>query len=270
MNSEKASIESAKTALVTLSDEGAVLIGRLSSILHNRSIFLHSSVAPRFSGARFDRLFDVSANIFSGFMNIVFIGPTGIAVRAFGCLASNKKIDPAIVVMDVCARYVISLLSGHEGGANDLALLVANHLDAEPVITTTTEARKDLIVGVGCRKGVNSSVIVGAITSTLIKEGLELSKVRFIASADIKNTESGLIEASTFLAIPLRFVASSEIKRKHYAFEISDLVYSTFGLPAVAEPSAILAGRRTELIVPKIKLNGVTVAVAKESCTSSG
>ena len=267
MNSEKVSIESARTALITLSDEGAALVERLCSILDNRLIFLHANVDPRFSGKRFERLLDISGNIFSSFRNIVFIGPTGVAVRAFGRLASHKTIDPAIVVVDVCARYVISLLSGHEGGANDLAIVVANHLDAEPVITTTTEARKDLIVGVGCRKAVQSSVIVEAITSTLSMEGLDMSRVRFIASADIKKTESGLVDAARFLGIPLRFVSSREITRKHYAFEISDLVYLQFGLPGVAEPSAILAGRRTELIVPKRKSNGVTVAVARENCT---
>ncbi|MFH0958018.1 MAG: cobalamin biosynthesis protein [Pseudomonadota bacterium] len=267
MNSEQALIENSRTALVTLSDEGAALAERLGFVMKNRVVFLHSNVDPRFSGERFYRLFDISENIFESFRNIIFIGPTGIAVRAFGCLASRKTTDPAIVVADVCARYVISLLSGHEGGANELAVFVANRLDAEPVITTTTEARKDLVVGVGCRKGVSSSVIIEAITSTLALERLDLSRVRLLASADIKKDEVGLIEASRLLAIPLRFISSMEINRKHYAFERSDLVYSQFGIPAVAEPTAILAGRRTELIVPKRKSNGVTVAVAKENCT---
>lgn len=267
MNSEKASIENANTALVTLSDDGAALVERLCSIFCSSSIFLHSNVSHGIPGSRFDHLLDVSQQIFSGFRSIVFIGPTGVAVRAFGPLAAHKTIDPAIVVVDVFGRHAISLLSGHEGGANELALLVANHLGAEPVITTTTEARKDLIVGVGCKKGSQSSTIVEAIKNTLDDEGLDLSRVRFIASADVKKSEAGLVEASRILDIPLRFVSSEEIRRKHYVFDLSEFVYSHFGLPGVAEPSAILAGRRTELISRKRKWNGVTVAIAKENST---
>ncbi len=47
-----------------------------------------------------------------------------------------------MVVVDVGARWAISLLSGHEGGANDLAVAVGNILAAEPVISTTSEALK--------------------------------------------------------------------------------------------------------------------------------
>ena len=54
----------------------------------------------------------------------------------------------------------MSLLSGHEGGANDLALQIANLVGAEPVITTTTEALKSVIVGVGCRRGTEAERIV--------------------------------------------------------------------------------------------------------------
>lgn len=269
MNSEKAPVDTVKTAVIMLSNEGAVLGVKLSSILNNPSVFLHASVQQRFSGIRFDRLLDIASNIFGGFRRIVFIGPTGVAVRAFGPHAGHKTTDPAVVVVDVCGRYAISLLSGHEGGANELAVLVANCLGAEPIITTTTEARRNLIVGVGCRRDTHSSSILDAITSTLSEAGLEVSNVRLIASADIKSNESGLIEASRILGIPLRFIQSEEIRKDHYAFERSELVNSRVGLPAVAEPSAILAGRRTELIIKKKKLGGVTIAVARENCTSS-
>ncbi|MCG6537198.1 MAG: cobalamin biosynthesis protein [Syntrophales bacterium LBB04] len=269
MNSEKAPVDTAKTAVITLSNEGAVLGVRLSSILNNPSVFLHTSVEQRFSGIRFDKLLDIASNIFINFRRIIFIGPTGVAVRAFGPRVGHKTTDPAIVAVDVCGRYAISLLSGHEGGANELAVLVANCLGAEPIITTTTEARKNLIVGVGCRKDTQSSSILEAITSTLSEAGLEVSNIRLIASVDIKINESGLIDAAQILGIPLRFIKSEEIRKNHYAFERSERVDAQFGLPAVAEPSAILAGRRTELIVKKKKLKGVTIAVARENCTSS-
>ena len=59
---------------------------------------------------------------------------------------------------------MISLVSGHEGGANDLALRLANLIGAEPVISTSSEALKRIIVGVGCRRGTCAEWIMAAIT----------------------------------------------------------------------------------------------------------
>jgi len=71
-------------------------------------------------------------------------------------------------------------------GANALALELANLPRAEPVISTTSEAAKDVIVGVGCRKGVAAAKLVAAMPRRARAAGVELSAVRLIASADIK------------------------------------------------------------------------------------
>jgi len=172
-------------------------------------------------------------------------------------------------VVDVGARWAVSLLSGHEGGANDLALAVSNILFAEPIISTTTEAAKTLIVGIGCRRGTGSKQIVAAVNKTLADARLSLSEVRLLSSADLKADEPGLLEAARELGIPLRFIWSEEIRACISDFRHSDFVEERVHLPAVAEPCALLAGRRTKLIVRRMSYNGVTVAVAKESSTLS-
>ncbi len=73
---------------------------------------------------------------FDGF---VFIGAMGICVRTIAPLVNDKHEDPAVVCVDSMGLNAISVLSGHVGGANDLAREVAAILGARKVITTQSD-----------------------------------------------------------------------------------------------------------------------------------
>ncbi|HWR90204.1 MAG TPA: cobalamin biosynthesis protein, partial [Dissulfurispiraceae bacterium] len=71
--------------------------------------------------------------------SLIFIMASGIAVRSIAPLLEDKKRDPAVVVLDEAGRHAISLLSGHLGGANELAASIARFLRGTAVITTASD-----------------------------------------------------------------------------------------------------------------------------------
>ncbi len=259
-----------KIAIITLSDQGARLAERLAEGWSDQDtdLFVHAGVTELPCARPFERILDLTREIFARYDGLVYIAPAGLVVRAVAPCVEHKTVDPGVVVVDVGGRWAVSLLGGHEGGANALAITVANILGAEPVISTTTEAVKDLIVGVGCRRGTPAETIATAVREGLATAGADLARVRLLASADIKADEPGLIEAARQLNLPLRLIPSDEIRQCNRNFEHSQFVQDKVDLPAVAEPAALLAGRRTQLLLPRQILHSVTVAIARENCTS--
>ena len=295
-----------KTALITLSDEGARLLAPLTGRLPEARLFIHESVreesirceavlhettrqdsAPHEANRsapdrrdstrsdseseleaptaeRFTKIADLTATLFRVCRGLVYAAPCGVVVRALAPLVKSKYEDPAVVVLDAGGRWAVSLLSGHEGGANDLAIRVANLTGAEPVVTTTTEALKSVIVGIGCRRGTPTERIVEAVREALSEAGIALEEVRLLASAEIKADEAGLLAAAEALGVPIRFIAAEEIRASLREFSHSAFVEEKVNLPAVAEPAALLAGRRTRFICRKKMTNGITIALARE------
>ncbi len=83
---------------------------------------------------------------------LVFIAAAGIAVRSIAPYVKDKFLDPSVLVMDESGRYVISLLSGHVGGANALTKTIATLIGGEAVITTATDVNKIWAVDEWARK----------------------------------------------------------------------------------------------------------------------
>ena len=203
----------------------------------------------------------------------ILVMATGIAVRFLEGLPEDKHSDPAVVVLDEGCRYAISLLSGHEGGANELAVAVSNIFGAVPVITTATEATKPLVVGIGCRKGASADQIEEAVQHALGRYSLD--QVREIATVDLKMAEPGLIEFSKKFGIPLRCFFRDDIAARNWVSINSDWVKQSIGLYGVCEPCALMANPRGRLVVAKTALNGVAVAIAEDcgltrSCAVAG
>jgi cobalt-precorrin 5A hydrolase len=206
----------------------------------------------------------LTAEAFTEYEGLVFIMAAGIVVRMIAPYLKNKYEDPAVVVLDDARRYAISLLSGHEGGANGLAYRVAEATGAVPVVTTGTETAKTVTMGIGCRRGAKREDIVDSIAQGCAAAAIEIGEIRLAATVDLKRDEAGLKEACRELGLPLRFFSASRINSLRGDFEENEITLRRLGLAAVAEPCALLAGREAKLILPKTIYTDTTIALARE------
>lgn len=237
---------------ITLSDEG-------EAVLHNIKVHL-----PQLEIHRTSQTAALSQELFGRCEGLLYVMPTGVVVRSIAPLLVSKYADPAVVVLDVQARWAVSLLSGHEGGANRLCEQVAWITGAEPIVTTTSEARRTLIAGVGCRRGTPMDDILHALDVALAQVNASRTDVRLLASILLKSDEPGIHAAAQTIGAGVRFLHPEVIKTVGTSHGHSEFVEQTTGLPAVAEPCAMLAGSRTCLILPRIVVGKVTVALARE------
>ena len=111
-----------------------------------------------------------AGNAFAESDAVIFIGACGIAVRSIAPHITGKKTDPAVLVIDECGKFVISLLSGHLGGANELAQRVSEILGAVCVVTTATDLHHRFAVDMFAKK--NGCAILGMKSAKEISAAL--------------------------------------------------------------------------------------------------
>ena len=127
-----------KIAIYTLTPQGARL-GRYIADRLGGDLFIPARLVVSHEAIPFDRLSEAVTENFSLFPQHIFIAAAGIVVRTIAPHLKSKDLDPAMIVLDQEGEYVISLLSGHLGGANELARNVAQLTGGQAVITTATD-----------------------------------------------------------------------------------------------------------------------------------
>ncbi|SNR68902.1 cobalt-precorrin 5A acetaldehyde-lyase [Humidesulfovibrio mexicanus] len=129
-----------ETAIHALSAQGLDLALRIAPDLDARVYAPARLAAGREGVAPFAGLAAHMARVFRQHRRHVFVAATGIAVRAVAPHLQDKARDPAVAVLDLAGRFAVSLVSGHVGGANELARELARLTGATAVITTGTDA----------------------------------------------------------------------------------------------------------------------------------
>lgn len=271
---------------------------------------------------------------------IIFISSTGIAVRAIAPCLKGKTIDPGVVVVDAKGEYAISLLSGHLGGGNELAIKVSEILKAMPIITTATDSlgvkapdmiakennllisdikkakdisafliegkkvvfededkiidipkgyiectessenlpkvkvtnkisgsealvlvRKNVILGIGCRKDVPKEKMLDFIRESLKEYGYREDSILKISTIDLKSKEEAILNISQVFSVPLEIHSRDEVRKIEHLFKCSDFVRKSIGVGAVAEPCVYLSGG--EIVVERISKEGMTLCIGE-------
>jgi len=111
--------------------------------------------------------------LFERYSALVCIFSLGAVIRLIAPHMKDKKTDPAIVVIDDTAKFVISTLSGHLGGANELTEKIASVLNATPVITTAADVNKTIAVDLLGREfgwSIDESNSVTKVSAFMVNE----------------------------------------------------------------------------------------------------
>ena len=139
--------------IISFTRKGGDINKRLTDILSEFDITSYTLEKYRFDN-RVKPLGNLKETVKRHFNDdaVIFIGAVGIAVRSIAPYIKDKFCDPAVLVIDELGRYVIPLLSGHVGGANELANYIGGALSAAPIITTATDINGAFAVDVFAKK----------------------------------------------------------------------------------------------------------------------
>ncbi len=146
---------------------------------------------------------DFMKEIYSKVDGLVAVMATGITIRTIAPLLESKLTDPAVVGVDAAGKFSISLLSGHLGGANELAQTIAKGINAIPVITTASDVMGKQSVDDLARSlhltiqnpdslvGVNSAIVNGEHLVLVLVGGAKIP-TNAISAYDVKCVENGV------------------------------------------------------------------------------
>ena len=247
--------------VISLTNPGRVLAERLLTLLPDAE-HLH----------RPQPFQDMVRERFLAGRRLILLCAVGIAVRTLAPALRDKYQDPAVLILDEHGRFVVPILSGHEGGANEWARQVAEFLDAQAVITGAQRYTQPLLVaGLGCNRGCPLEPLLALLDDTLNRHGLQRSDLRALASIELKQDETGLHELAAELGLSIAFYPAAVLR--DYGDRLSrksEIVFRETGCYGVAEAAALAHAERlvhhdyrAELLIPKQKNADATLAVAR-------
>ena len=184
-----------RLSIISFTENGKQLSGRIAKLLDKKlEVELYAKYEAGIKDDTFSDILYVKTSVGDWAKErmqeksaLLFIGACGIAVRAVAPFLTDKLHDVPVLVMDEKGKYVIPILSGHMGGANDLANHIAERAGAEAVITTATDINKKFAVDLFAKRNslyiankdgiakVSSKVLAGKEITICIETGREIT-----------------------------------------------------------------------------------------------
>ena len=335
-------------AFIAFTQRGCILAQKLAQGLPEQRSFAgwscHVSGPARYADelgiAAYESLDEWVGAAFAQDDALVFVGATGIAVRAIAPYTKDKFSDPAVVSIDEAGAFAVSLLSGHVGGANELARALSAVAGGQAVVSTATDVNgvfavdewaerngfaiverelakkvsatlleggtvgfasdiawegelpagliegpaplgicvsadtaaqpfpatlhvvpRTVVVGVGCRRGIEYPVLAQVVDDALEAAGVSWNEVATLATIDVKRDEEAIRKLAEAHRCDVRFYSAEELAQVPGEFASSAFVEQTVGVDNVCERAACADGAR--LFAPRHAEHGVTVALAK-------
>lgn len=192
-------------AIVTVSPGGVEIALKIKAVLDkiNFTSDVHVPAKYAIEGVLgFDDPFDeFIKRTYSSVNAIIAVMANGIIIRTIAPYIKGKLVDPAVVGVDVAGKFVTSLLSGHYGGANELARLIATGIGAIPVVTTASDVLGKQSIDMLAQKlhltitnpkslvPVNASIVNGERVVLVLMDNIKVSPDQII-SYDIERAEN--------------------------------------------------------------------------------
>lgn len=180
-------------SIISVTEKGRVLSKKIADRMGKEfevqryCFYKHSDMFAK----KYKKIGTVTAKLFRETDALVFVCSCGIAVRSIAPLVKSKAEDPAVVVVSDDARFTVPILSGHIGGANHLAEIIADKIFSKPVITTATD--------IGGRFSPDSFAKANGLVIT------DLTAAKEIAAAVLNDEKIGLHCDYPYKNLPFEF-----------------------------------------------------------------
>lgn len=196
-----------KILMVACSKNGYELMMRVQKQLNTEDVCCVVKCKSMPAESVEEKLSDIVAREFIKVDAIVVFGAVGIAVRLIAPCIAHKSTDPAVIAIDEAGKYCIPVLSGHAGGANELAKKLADILMATPIITTATDVEGLFAVDDFARKNqlVLSDWSLAKNISAAILAGKQVELVSDLPVDGLQNIPSEIVVG---LSAPWRIIVS--------------------------------------------------------------
>lgn len=243
-----------KLSIISFTENGIVLSEKIAKILDGTEYAIYSKCSA--CGKEEQTLELITQSIgewakeqFEERNALLFIGACGIAVRAIAPHITDKLHDSPVLVMDEKGEYVIPILSGHVGGANELAVSLAEKIGARPVITTATDIHNQFAIDLFAKKNgltignkdgiakVSSKVLSGKRITMSIEQGhfekngklpreIELVEYPPLRKVDVVVTSENREFDTTMLLGAKEYAVGIGCKKGKEAEKIEDFIMS--------------------------------------------